>query len=80
MERSEVSLEGTVLRAGFWIRAQIVPESEMLSLLGGTCSAKVYVMGTRPSCRPLEKGIDDIEDTEIHVGTKLLYSSRPSCP
>lgn len=68
MECSEVSLEGTVLRAGFWIRAQIVPEGEMLSLLSGTYRAKVYMMGTRPVGRPLEKGIDDIEDTQIHVG------------
>jgi hypothetical protein len=68
MERSEVSLEGSVVRAGLWIRAQIVPESEMLSLLSGTCGAKVYVMGTRPGCRPLEEGVDDIEGPEVHVG------------
>src|SRR5262245_35131684 len=40
----------------------------MLSLLSGTCGAKVYVMGTRPSCRPLEEGVDRIERTEVHVG------------
>src|SRR5262252_5071313 len=68
MERSEASLEGNVPRAGLWIRAQIVPESEMPSLLSGTCGAKMYVMGTRPSGWPLEEGVDRIERTEVHMG------------
>ena len=67
MNCSESPLEDDVLHAGFGIEAQIVPESEVLSLLGRTYGAKVHVMGTRPGCRFLEEGIDDIKRTKGNV-------------
>src|SRR5215470_10788464 len=67
MDRGEASLEGNVPRAGFWMRAQIVPEGEMPPLLGGTGGAQMDVMSARPNGRPLEEGIHGVERTEVHV-------------